>query len=685
MLINKNNIKKFLSISLIASTLLMSTGCDDFTELSDDDKKKFDKGINTENVFNIKDQAAIDYIVVDKFVYKTDSINHDLNVRAFVKIRNTGITSLDEVVKKFKIPITVDEKIRTQLVGDMRLSGDISDVLDKFTAMTNTFWTVDSGVIKIIAEKSIIYKLPMFTNDKLSKIYNIGQTQDMLELDDIKDDVFEEIKEMLETVLKAPSIEGEIKNLSSIATQNTNTVNEDENREFKSKESLLKEDKSDLSKNNENIVKNNEKKLTSVKSNQLKKEENGIKPKSGRKKGKGSSLGEMINTDLNTLKYDSKDVKGSEGSNQKNNFSSNKLNNTEISKVNNDSQSNQRKQNSNKTSTIITKEEASDIKKIFKEKEHKVMISKESGIIVVSVTRSEEAAVDNVLNSLIRNTLNNMVSLDVYILEVKTEKLKEFNMNLKAVVQNGLDVTGLEIGRDSITGVIDGITGHQTAGAPTIDGSKVSAVLGYLTGNEKGKILSQPKILMMPNVPSRIKTSTAIPYIEPQSINAGGESSVTYQIKYVNDGIDMAVVSNVVGSDIYLSIGININQYLNDKSIEVGSLGIIDVPIQAPRILNSTFRMKAGSLSLLGGMNRVTHTSVDHQNTFIPVDLKNNFSERSIVVLSLPRLIKFVEKGEKEAIEKKYKREALKRQFIKYDNTNTKNSKTNFVKIDKLK
>lgn len=643
----KNYIKNAINLSIVSSIVLLNTGCS-MKEVTPENQKNFDK--TKENFLNIKDEKAIEIIEVDKIVYKQDSLNQDLNFKSFVEVSNNKVVTLEELFKKFPLNVYVEDKIKNQLVGNIQASGDIKEVLDKVTSATNTFWTYDQGVIKIINEKTIVYKFPMFSNAKLSAIYNVGMNDAPFDVTKVKEDVFQEISDSLKMILNTEAISGDIGILSTNIKENNNKV-EKENATENVKQNLKTEE--DKKSNTQNNNKNSSFLFTlgtQKKKADNKNEETGIKTPSQKKKTNDSDIGDQINNDIVKYELENKSIDQNDNSKKKSdNVDVVSAKSSDNTKSNTDNLKN-RNNNLNSENISNKVQETTNLHKIITAKTDKVMISKESGMIVVSVTRNEESKVDNVIDNLIKNVFNNMVTIDLYILEVQNSKLKQFSSDISGIIQDGLKTTSLALNTTGITGVIDGLTNKQLLSvgtpAPDVMGSKVSAILGYLTDNQESKILSQPKILTMPNIPSRIKTSTAIPYVQPQSISNSASAQTTYEIKYVNDGIDMAVVSNVIDDDIYLSLGVNMNQYIDDKIINVGTFGTINVPIQAPKILNSTFRMKAGNFAVLGGMNKIQHSGQDKVNTMIPINLKNKFEETSIVVLAMPRLIKFVEKKE---------------------------------------
>ena len=177
-------------------------------------------------------------------------------------------------------------------------------------------------------------------------------------------------------------------------------------------------------------------------------------------------------------------------------------------------------------------------------------------------------------------------------------------------------------------------------------GFNVSAIASYLTQKGKGKILSSPRILTLPNHISKISATVRIPYIEPQTISIGGTNpQQTYQIKGVDDGITMKMLPALVGDDsVLLAISVKTNRYLGDKQIQAGQLGIIELPIQSPRILQTSLRVRAGDVFVLGGVKQRTVKRQDNRlYKMFPNTDRYEKSDNTLLILGKVRLLKFVE------------------------------------------
>ena len=299
--------------------------------------------------------------------------------------------------------------------------------------------------------------------------------------------------------------------------------------------------------------------------------------------------------------------------------------------------------NNLKTGREMAKSIKNSIVKKYDGKTKPYSVLKEAGIVTVVVTRDKEAQVDNAIRSIVSQMLNNIVALNLYVLEVNDNALRNFTAKL-TVTGTGKNYNAnfqpSNDGTHTLQLVLDNFLNMGGVRRYTTD-----ALLQYLTQNENGKILQETKLLMLPGMPSRIKATIDHPYLEPQQISVGGtDSQLSYQIKYVNDGLDIGVVSNVLGDTVLMSLGVSLNQYLGKETVQAGQLGVFDLPLQSPRLLNTTFRVPAGKVVLLGGMRKTIYKNKKSANFFVPQDDSKELRRNNVIVVATPSIIRIVEK-----------------------------------------
>lgn len=677
---NKNKIV----ISAITSSILMFnlTGCSikDTVISKKDVENAFYK--KQKDLNNQDNNYAIKYIAVDDFLLKEDSLNREGIPKDMpYSIKINKLTTLESVLKRFEIPSMADEKIKFNYIQPCNLDGTLEEVLDKLSSMSNTFWSVDKGVIKFSKTKTIVYKIPLMNNNKLGRLYNIGGSDNnKFDVDKITANVFAELETTLKMVLGNKDFEGTV--LSSNEVNKENIVKDNLEKLLKQENKNINNTKESESSSEDNLnqLKNDNKtdvlkdKLTNNDSN------NGVSKPGDSNVGFSSKM--ATNTSLRDKKSEKlQEIEASVNAQNKvdKNANENLLDKTNTNENNNNKKYVSELNNGDKSSNKY------ELKTIYKGSVAKVAYSSEAGIFVVEVDRDEESKVDNVINNLIKNTLNTMVEIEFNIVELTDNNQNEFNMNLTAVA-NRVGGTTNAFGYNSSSGMVlsakragttyasnqtDFITtdtlGNITSFVdPLTRRFNVGSLLDYITSSENTKILSQPKILSMPNQPTRIKATVDVPYIEPE-LTGGDTSELTYSIKFVNDGLDMSVVTNVIDDRIYLSLGISINQYLNDKIIKAGSLGDISIPVQAPRVINNTLTIKAGDSVVIGGLKDFKSSYLEHRNLLLPKGSKKEISNNEIVIVASAKLIKFVKKKEMEKIVAN-----SEAKFLKYEKSQNK-------------
>lgn len=648
---------KIISLSLIASILIGLSGCNGINPVPKDNPKEI---LDIENRIKYVNENQKDYeeIIIDKHVYKTDNLNQKKlpKIEKYLSISSSENLRLKDLSKKIGFPIIVDKSIEMRKIDiDTEFKGELRDILNLIAGITGVYWTYDRGVVNFIKQKDIIYNFPVFSIAKMNNIYNVGETEgNLFKIDDVKSDVFDEIEKTISKVLDNIVFSGDIKetylyqkddikenNLNDSKRNNNISSNKDnkisnneDKKDFKGEtsnnltEDSIKEDNKNyeymLSKQNKNSkVSPNDKSILGLEPN-LNNRDNIVNNSKINENNIDRKIESLINMNNNTL------INEDLNSNLMDNLNENIVKNNYKKNIN---QSNENIYNTKIQGNIS-----------------RVSISKEAGMIHVSVSPEEENKIDNILESVTKNMLGALINLELFILEVEEEKLAEFNQNFDGVLTSGvlsksfsLSQTGLTAAYDSSTIANNFINGNIN-GYPS-SSKNLNFVLSYLTGDSKGSILSQPKILSLPNVPARIKDAVFIPYLKPGEIT-NDTTNITYQVENVNSGIDLGVTSSVIGKELIISLGLRINEYLGDKRISAGTLGEYNLPMQAPKILNNTFRVTPGDILILGGSNKTSVNNDNYENLFLPSNFKKNISKKKFIIVAMPKLVKFIAREE---------------------------------------
>ena len=605
------------------------------------------------------DFGKIDYRKIDKPVYEiyVDSLvektevsgNHDTG--RYKADFTFGGGFLKDVGRIGKIPVVVEEEAAYRLLPDMRLGKrKLSEICDEIAKESGTYWSYDKGTIRFFTEKTVIYKLPSITPARLQAVYNISDDKDVFDVDKVKSDLFDEIEKALSVVIDSTVLSGEIRNSIERKRENARTVfGANEKTDSRENGTNVRETSGVENGNTERNLKSDT--GTEKKENRTDTEnERGMKSskasRSSRKKKNASDIRvvpkvEPVLKDVETMAKKVKNLKEyntmfQEGSRKESRESSTSEKIATVSGKYEGRSGSKRNVNEETKSR-----EVYDVVREINSKRKRYALLKEAGVIVVSVTKENEAKVDAVIRSIVKSALSNMVMLDAYVLDVTDEKLHEFSAKFDSLILKNWGRTTIDTAKNVI-----GYTYRNTQ--PNLNDFKISALIGFLTGNNDSKILQEPKILTLPNVPSRLKATIDYPYLEPQQVSVGGtEPQLSYNIKYVSDGIDMAVMANVMGDTIFLNLGLRINQYLGRETFSAGQLGTFDLPLQSPRVLNTSFRVKPGDVVFIGGLSKTSRLDKRDSNFLVPTGVRKEVSKRNLVIVAVPKLIRFVERKEK--------------------------------------
>lgn len=645
------NIFKKFGISLIAAAILLN-GCA-VTDVGFNEKEFDYKELNKQN----NELPAIQEIMTKDYVQKMEHVNHNIP-NSNIKISTTN-TTLENILKMLPINHHIEKEFKNIEIKYINHDGDLVSLLDKIGEMSNLYWTYKNGTVTFSRTKIIVYKFPIFSSEKLNLIFNItSDATDQFNVSSIKTDVFDEIKTSLDAIMSEydfeESYEESIEDNNSNGTMSENSkINNDKTQALDRLVKTLNDTK------NEDFINSNVDKLSN---NETTLEQSTLNNGFERNNKQDQKTQVPPNAPVDTkkiLEYDIKKTNNKNGNNEnvlaKADTKEKKLAGQLEDKVE-DGKTNQSEINKevvfNDKDTLENKKTAKIVslyKKTINQERINVSVLKESGMVVVNVDRDTEKKVDTVLKSITENIMSNLVVLDLYIVEANVEKMKNLTSELSktsvkgdSVKTLGINGTGFSFSRDSV-GMALGELGSNLS-----DGSIISSLINYTTDDSENRVLTNPKILSIPNVPARIKSSTAIPYLDIKSLG-GTEEGPEMEISYINEGTDIALLSNVYGDDIFVSMGVKLNKFIRYETLSAGAtIGDFKAPIQSPRTLNTTFRMKAGEITVLGGMKGLEYNKDTNLKMGIfPYDVGSGSSKTELLIIAAPRLIKFVKQENK--------------------------------------
>lgn len=612
------------------------------------DNDKFDyKKVNNKKY---QEAPAIQEIETPNYFSKVESLEQnipEMNIKVYFSNK-----TLNDVLKMLPLEFNLAKEYRNIKIDKISHNGDLKVLLDTLSEKSGLYWTYKNGVLSFDRTKVVIYKFPIFSAEKLNLIFNItDDSNDKFNVSSIKADVFDEIKDSLTAITTEYNVEASYEEVLEKLNNNSNKKENTllNNEKIQNLESLMKEIKKE---NNDNV---NSKEVSRDSKNDTTLETSGVNNgfvRNNKQDTKPAAGAQAAQTPTNMLlEYDIKKESKKTGNNETTKVGS-KENTNDSSNINKNSNidnnmAKNEKAKENQLNNTNTNENTENVrivntyKKVINPNKIDVSVLKESGMVIVNVNKDFEKKVDSVLESITNNIMSNMVVMDLYVIEANKTRLKEFKSELSVTRNSKNSATKLDFGSSGLTFSKDTLA--DTLNALNVNGidSLISGLINYTTEDSKSKVLTNPKILSIPNIPARIKSSTAYPYLNVQSLG-GTEEGPEMSIEFINEGTDIALLSNVYNDDIFLSLGVKLNKYVGDKTVQAGTLGAYDIPIQSPRTLNTTFRMKAGEIAILGGMDSIEHSNKDNYNTFLPTGVGGELKETELIIIAAPRLIRYI-------------------------------------------
>jgi type II secretory pathway component GspD/PulD (secretin) len=620
---------KYITISTIASILLSACSIQPIKE-----QKKL-SNLNKISKLIKKDNKPIKEIYISSYTIKKTNINHSINNSSkklhysLKKSKTLGdLTLIDNN------EIIISPLIKNRTLPNIDLVGTKIEILNKIAYFTNTYWTCEYNIIKFTKTAEIIYTFPALSLEKIDQVYNVGE-KEMANPISAKDSLFNDITLVTKSLVESNTLTAEISYSTENSYINNNSYKEsklrnNENKKENSKEILNQKEKNSLKENafaNKDSLKsvNN---INLEEDSESKSRSKNKKPKRSRSKTKPNLL--KNDTNSNSLNKDS-----NKNLNKNSNKNENKNSSVFVNNIANQKQIDNSEANKNQGKLLVSEKYTSS--------QNRIVISQNSGTVIATITPNEEKILDTVLNSIMKKRFGTMVKLKTYALLVNSSKMKDFNMEFSGLISK---TTGSTASFGSA-----GFSFNIPSASTIISDINVfDSIVSYLTEDNKGKVLLNPTLISLPSVISRIQDTSNIPYLEPSKLTDTEDSTLSYNISYVKEGINMAAISNVFDNNIIMALKFNITQYLGDKTINAGVLGTFELPLSAQKIIQTTYRVSPGDIIVLGGVKQ-TKYSLKNINSFnIPTGLDNKKEDKEFIFLVQPTLIKFIVKKDMEII-----------------------------------
>lgn len=616
-------LKKISNLSIAAIMTLSATGCGYKEVKKSEEIDNFKEAMKD---YKPESEKAIEEIRISGYTLKENNLNQNLKEDYTVEM-NFKNKKLGDLTQIGNYTIIVDPLISNRLInlnGGMETS-KISDILNKIAYATDTYWTNERGVIKFLKTAQIVYTFPALSLTRIQEIYNIGE-KDMASKIDIKESIFTDLNEVITGLVESYSIEGSIvynnENKLSKATDATklNNINSENSNNKSLTENQKKESSNDTSKDSKETNTFNSDMNISMEPDMSGNAEpnGGAKKQTTVQKSNDKIINKGINDSQEVVKDKDRELQSMDSSGVKQDKS--------IAVNQNGSKST----NGNKLELA----EEVKMKENFKSSNKRIVISPNSGTVIASLTPNEERVLDTVLNTVMEKRFGSMIKLKTYALVVDSERARNFNAEFSSLVQfNGYSMPA------TLGGGNFNFTVPQR-GVPNT-GDLFKGMIQYLTADRQGEVLINPSIVALPNVLSRIQDTSNIPYLEPTDLG-NDNGTVSYGISYVEEGVNMSAIANVFDDNIIMALKFSVTQYLGNKTIAAGVLGSFDLPLSAPKIIQTTYRVSPGDILVLGGLKQSKYNKEGEDSFVIPTKLDNSNSKNEFIFIVMPTLIKFV-------------------------------------------
>lgn len=559
------------------------------------------------------------------FSFVSESVNHNLpDTVANTYVSFSGGT-LEQFCKQAPFKCYVSPELKFKTVPPV--AGKVKEVLNLVATLSGSYWTYEDGVVSFTREKLLIYRIPYLSREQLENTYNLSDSDRF----SISDSVFGEIEKGLKQVLSSKVHKGELET-TYVSTKEKNQLQD--NGKTENTQTYSKRKTSTIQNSSKTLGNTSKSTGTSTGETKDTKED-----KTGIEKKRSRRTKEPLTPVVKNLKESSTKLSNrTENSYQR----STERQNSEVKERDRERSSLSDRRGYRKVEEslkgTLTEKESYKLKTVIEGKE-KVAVFPTAGVVVVRVNRDDEPLVRSFMRNVLKE-FSQLVMLKVYILELRESDSRSLTMTLNllkrsyrhegsvAIKDSQVNVSFTNLSTDYLQGIAHGIN--------------LSSLVEYILSRERGKILTETTLLTLPRTLAVFRDSVSYPYLEPQSVSVGGTNpTLSYDIKYVDDGIKVRIVPTVMGNLVSLALSVEQNKYLGDKTVQAGNLGTITIPIQSPKRISTVALCKAGDILFTGGLEKVENKRIKRINGILPEGDTRESSRSRLLILIQPKIIKF--------------------------------------------
>ena len=244
----------------------------------------------------------------------------------------------------------------------------------------------------------------------------------------------------------------------------------------------------------------------------------------------------------------------------------------------------------------------------------KYTLNKIAGEVVVSASPASLDKVSAYFSEL-NKRISQQIIVDVKVVEVTLNKDYSSGIDWSFLANKGkINIATNFASQNFTSGSFATLAGSSATGAGTIaDG--VSVLLRALDNFGKTEVLSQPRVMLLNNTVANIQVGSSKSYVDSYTTTQTSTgTTVAATTNSVQGGVNLQIIANIVGDDVYLNVTPVVSTIDQIRSINLGSSGIIEAPDTSSKSISSTVKVKEGNTAIIGGLitrnNQVTTSGI---------------------------------------------------------------------------
>jgi len=236
----------------------------------------------------------------------------------------------------------------------------------------------------------------------------------------------------------------------------------------------------------------------------------------------------------------------------------------------------------------------------------KFSVNKTAGTVVVTDLPTNLERLSEYFKE-INSKISQQISVEVKVLEVTLTDERKMGIDWNALAKNLKGIGALSFATNFATNnftsgdffTFSGTGKNSDSGTSS---SGVNAVIKALETYGKVELVSQPKIMLLNNIPAVLQVGTTKAFVDSSQIQTTQTGTTTaLSTSQVQSGVTMRLIGTVDNDDIYLSVTPSVTTIDNIRSVTSGST-TIEAPQTTTKSLNTMVKIKTNETVAIGGL-----------------------------------------------------------------------------------